>query len=188
MQRFESFPTGPPTARPNIRRPTPSPAPQLRTKTEALRDRPVTRQALQPWCRKALPTRQEFRLCLQMAATSIVKDTHLGATIHLGLRFSDRHYPVLAACHTRRHTMYIDNATIYSSLNSFVPKGHAVLIVPKTRTTESYKSFYTYKKRSRSRDFKQLKPPDEIVHIKYLCCLLMASRLFVFVSGGQGKC
>ena len=36
---------------------------------------------------------------------------------------------------------HIDNATIYSSSSLFVPKGHAVLIVPKTRTTESYKSF-----------------------------------------------
>ena len=32
------------------------------------------------------------------------------------------------------------------------------------------------------------KPPNEIVHIKYIYCLLMASRLFVIVSGGQGKC
>ena len=111
------------------------------------------------------------------------------------LRISDKRYadpwqhttPGVTPC--TELVACIQTTPLFSDFKLVRPKGHAVLTIPKTRTTESYESFTTCtKKRSRSRDFTATKPPDEIVHIRYSYCLLMASRLFVFVSGGQGKC
>ena len=112
------------------------------------------------------------------------EDAHISVTMHLVQDFVTNNILIVVTRSTRRHAMY--RLTHFKLVCSKRPRH--------TRRTQKLGPRNPTSRSTRTKSAQGLatsqanKPPDEIVHIKYLCCLLMASRLFVFVSGGQGKC